>query len=60
MEHIEELKKVFEKYYDWYEKRVSILGNFMSALIRSRSVNLQKVVDNKERFNPLFSTNLFS
>jgi len=48
MEHIEELKKVFEKYYDWHEKRVSILGNFISALIRSRSVNLQKVAENIE------------
>lgn len=48
MEHIEELKKVFEKYYAWHEERVSILGNFISALIRSRSVNLQKVAENIE------------
>jgi len=48
MEHIEELKKVFEKYYDWHEDRVSILGNFISSLIRSRSVNLQKVAENIE------------
>jgi len=30
MEHIEELKKVFGKYYDWHEDRVSILGNLAS------------------------------
>ncbi len=48
MEHIEELKKVFEKYYPWHEDRVSILGNFISSLIRSRSVNLQKVAENIE------------
>jgi len=48
MEHIEELKKVFGKYYDWHEGRVSILGNFISSLIRSRSVNLQKVAENIE------------
>lgn len=48
MEHIEELKKVFETHYDWHEARVSILGNFISSLIRSRSVNLQKVAENIE------------
>jgi len=48
MKHIEELKKIFEVYYPWHEERVSFLGNFISALIRSRSVNLQKVAENIE------------
>jgi len=48
MEHIEEIKKIFEPYYLWHEERVKILGNFISALIRSRSVNLQKIAENIE------------
>jgi len=46
MEDIEELQKIFEKYYHWHPSRVSLLGNFISSLIRSRSVNLQKVAEN--------------
>jgi len=49
MEHIEEIKKIFEPYYLWHEERVKILGNFISALIRSRSVNLQKVAENIDK-----------
>lgn len=48
MEHIEELKKIFEEHYPWHPDRVSILGNFISSLIRSRSVNLQKVAESIE------------
>ena len=48
MEHIEERKKVFEKHYNWHKDRVSMLGNFISSLIKSRSVNLQKVAENIE------------
>lgn len=48
MKHIEALKKVFETHYKWHEDRVSILGNFISSVIRSRSVNLQKVAENIE------------
>jgi len=48
MEHIKELKSIFEKYYPWHEARVEFMGNFISSLIRSRSVNLQKVAESIE------------
>ena len=48
MEIKEELKEVFGKYYQWHEGRVDVLVKFISALIRSRSVNLQKVAESME------------
>jgi len=48
VEHIKELKSIFEKHYPWHESRVEFMGNFISALIRSRSVNLQKVAESIE------------
>jgi len=48
MEHIEELRKILSEYYKWNYHRVGILSNLIFALIRSRSVNLQKVAENIE------------
>ena len=48
MQHLEQIKSVFEKYYDWSRYRISFLGNLISAIIRSRSVNMQKVAENIE------------
>jgi len=48
MEHIEELRKILSEYYKWNYHRVDILSNLIFALIRSRSVNLQKVAENIE------------
>jgi len=48
MEIKEELKEVFGKYYKWHKERIDVLEKFISALIRSRSVNLQKVAESME------------
>jgi len=48
MEIKEELKEVFGKYYPWHKERIDVLEKFISALIRSRSVNLQKVAESME------------
>jgi hypothetical protein len=44
----EELKSIFGKYYKWHKDRIDVLEKFISALIRSRSVNLQKVAESME------------
>ena len=48
METKKELKEVFAKYYKWHGQRIDILEKFISGLIRSRSVNLQKVAESME------------
>lgn len=48
MQHLEQIKSVFEEYYNWSRYRISFLGNLISAIIRSRSVNMQKVAENIE------------
>ena len=48
MEIKKELKEIFGKYYKWHKERIDILEKFISALIRSRSVNLQKVAESIE------------
>jgi len=48
MQHLEELKGVFGEYYKWSRYRIDFFGNFISSIIRSRSVNMQKVAENIE------------
>jgi len=48
MRHLQQMKEVFEKYYNWHHHRVSFFGNLISSIIRSRSVNMQKVAENIE------------
>ena len=48
MEHLEDMREVFEKYYKWNKRRIGFFGNLISAIIRSRSVNMQKVAENIE------------
>jgi len=48
METKKELKEVFAEYYKWHGQRIDILEKFISGLIRSRSVNLQKVAESME------------
>lgn len=48
MNYANKMKNIFEKYYDWDKRRIALLGNFISSMIRSRSVNLQKVAENLE------------
>jgi len=48
MEIKKELKNIFGIYYKWNKDRIDVLEKFISALIRSRSVNLQKVAESME------------
>ena len=48
MEHLDRMQKVFEQYYDWSYRRIGFFGNLISSIIRSRSVNMQKVAENIE------------
>jgi len=48
MREKEELQKVFSKYYKWHQYRIDVLEKFISGLIRSRSVNLQKIAESME------------
>ena len=48
MQHLERIKSVFEQYYGWSRYRIGFFGNLISAIIRSRSVNMQKVAENIE------------
>ena len=48
MKHLEDIKELLEKYYKWDPRRLSFLGNTISGIIRSRSVNLQKVAESIE------------
>jgi hypothetical protein len=48
MEHLLKMKEIFSQYFNWHYQRVEFLGNFISSIIRSRSVNMQKVAENIE------------
>ena len=48
MQHLEKMKEVFSQYYKWNPKRIGFFGNLISSIIRSRSVNMQKVAENIE------------
>ena len=48
MEHIKRLTEIFEEYYNWDKRRMPFLVNMISAIIRSRSVNMQKVAESIE------------
>ncbi len=48
MQHLEKMKEVFEEYYKWNPLRIGFFGNLISSIIRSRSVNMQKVAENIE------------
>ncbi len=48
LQHLERMKEVFSKYYKWDSQRIGFLGNLISSIIRSRSVNMQKVAENIE------------
>lgn len=48
MEHIDKMTEIFEEYYDWDKRRLPFLANMLSAIIRSRSVNMQKVAESIE------------
>jgi len=48
MQHLEKMKEVFSQYYKWNPMRIGFFGNMISSIIRSRSVNMQKVAENIE------------
>ena len=48
LQHLERMKDVFSKYYKWDPQRIGFFGNLISSIIRSRSVNMQKVAENIE------------
>lgn len=48
MKHLKKLEKIFKEYYSWDSRRVNFLSNMISSIIRSRSVNMQKVAENIE------------
>lgn len=48
MEHLESLKLVFKDYFHWSVYRMDFFGALISAIVRSRSVNMQKVAENME------------
>jgi len=48
MKHLEDMKKLFSQYYKWNPLRIGFFGNMISSIIRSRSVNMQKVAENIE------------
>ena len=48
MEHLLKMKEIFSEYFNWQHQRMEFLGNFISSIIRSRSVNMQKVAENIE------------
>ena len=43
-----EMKNIFEKHYNWDKRRIGLFGDFIGSMIRSRSVNLQKIAENLE------------
>ncbi len=48
MQHIKQMTEVLGEYYDWDPRRLPFFGTLLSAIIRSRSVNMQKVAENIE------------
>jgi len=48
VEYLEDLKLLFKEYFKWSSYRMDFFGTFISAIVRSRSVNMQKVAENIE------------
>ena len=48
MRHIQQMTDVLSEYYDWDPRRLPFFANMLSAIIRSRSVNMQKVAESIE------------
>jgi len=48
MEHLEKLTEILGNFYNWDKRRLPFLGNLISSIIKSRSVNMQKVAENIE------------
>lgn len=48
LEHLAKMREVFSNYYKWNHQRIGFFGNLISSIIRSRSVNMQKVAENIE------------
>lgn len=48
MQHIKQMTEVLSEYYDWDPRRLPFFGTMLSAIIRSRSVNMQKVAESIE------------
>ena len=48
MKHLREITEIFEKHYNWDKRGIILLGNFISSMIRNRSVNFQKIAENLE------------
>lgn len=48
MKHLKDIEELLGEYYKWDPRRLNFLGNTISAIIRSRSVNLQKVAESIE------------
>lgn len=48
MKHIKQMTEVLSEYYDWDPRRLPFFANMLSAIIRSRSVNMQKVAESIE------------
>jgi hypothetical protein len=48
MSHLLQIEEILEKYYKWDRRRLNFLGNTIGAIIRSRSVNLQKIAESIE------------
>lgn len=48
MRHLENIQEILKEYYKWDPRRLNFLGNTISAIMRSRSVNLQKVAESIE------------
>ncbi len=48
MQHIKKMTEIFQEYFNWDSRRLPFLSNMISAIIRSRSVNMQKVAESIE------------
>jgi hypothetical protein len=48
LKHIKQMTEVLSEYYDWDPRRLPFFANMLSAIIRSRSVNMQKVAESIE------------
>jgi len=48
MENIKLIGDVLANYFDWHYHRIDLIANLISSIIRSRSVNMQKVAESME------------
>jgi len=48
MSHLSQIQEILEKYYKWDLRCLNFLGNTIGAIIRTRSVNLQKIAESIE------------